>query len=158
MRYPMVSPNIAIEKQENDNNLNKPMDLGVPYLQTNPEQKAMHVFVDVLHAWISYEAWPIMGGSKILKIENVQRNNPGKPMVWGTPNSRNTQLNWNQASGKPQILQAPPYLPPQLKKAQHPLVQWRVWPFYETTEWWNDGNDGYTSNKIPGNLLSRELT
>jgi hypothetical protein len=46
----MVSPNIAIEKQENDNNLNKPMDLGVPYLQTNPEQKAMHVFVDVLHA------------------------------------------------------------------------------------------------------------
>ena len=50
MRYPMVSPNIAIEKQENDNNLNKPMDLGVPYLQTNPEQKAMHVFVDVLHA------------------------------------------------------------------------------------------------------------
>jgi hypothetical protein len=49
-------------------------------------------------------------------------------------------------------------LPPQLKKAQHPLVQWRGWPFYETTEWWNDGNDGYTSNKIPGNLLSRELT
>lgn len=108
MRYPMVSPNIATEKQENDNNLNKPMDLGVPYLQTNPEQKTMRVFVDVLHAWISYEAWPIMGGSKILKIENVQRNNPGKPMVWGTPNSRNTQLNWNQASGKLQILQAPP--------------------------------------------------
>ena len=144
MRYPMVSPNIAIEKQENDNNLNKPMDLGVPYLQTNPEQKAMHVFVDVLHAWISYEAWPIMGGSKILKIENVQRNNPGKPMVWGTPNSRNTQLNWNQASGKPQILQAPPYLPPQLKKGaastcavkslaflwNHRVMKWWQWWLY----------------------------
>ena len=92
MRYPMVSPNIATEKQENDNNLNKPMDLGVPYLQTNPEQKTMRVFVDVLHAWISYEAWPIMGAPKSWKLKmsngtTLENQWFGVPLIQETPNS-----------------------------------------------------------------------